>query len=187
MFQIRLIISVSITILFLTWGCDSPIEQISIDTLSPQILDFIHTPRPNSLFRSADSLKYSKQYARASTLFKDLLKNKSELTYIESQYLINQYCYTLLKDYRFDEVEEILKDIELGTIETPANKADWHFNYGLYNLEQGNGKVATYHLRQAEGIYTDIYGRQHSKRFETLLALAQYYYNDIRLDSLKFC
>lgn len=174
-------------LILVSWACDSSPKTTPLDKQSPQILDAIHLPAPHSLFRAADSLKYLGQYAKASALFESLLEDGEKHSSKENEYLRNQYCYTLLKDYHFEKAASLLENTDQASTEADVNQADWHLNHGLYFLEKGNGDDASYHLTQAEQLYTQFYGRYHKKRFETLLALARQYYNDIRLDSLEIC
>jgi hypothetical protein len=56
-----------------------------------QILDAVHVPHFNPLFKEADGSKYAQDYRKANLLFRDLLNQK--LTTLDSQYVLNQLAF----------------------------------------------------------------------------------------------
>jgi len=155
--------------------------------LSQKIRDFIHLPSPNHTFRIADSLKYRQEYRKALDQFIRLQNSGYDLSKIEKEYFTNQFTYLYQKTYQFEKASVLLNSIVDTLSLAPANKADYYFNKGVQLIEGGKGADGANYLLQANGLFKEIYGDGHAKSIEAYFALGNYYFKEVRLDSLGIC
>ena len=163
-------------------GCN----QFPAPSLSEKISEVYHS---TNSFDQANQLRYAQDYAHATLAYQKELAT-TDLSTLDSLYLINQLLYCQLIINKRENVEEKFALAE-QLISQLGDKAkiligDYNFNKGRYLFLKYNHEKAVVHAHQALQQYTQYYPSGHLKIAQTLTLLALIHKKDGSLtDSIQ--
>lgn len=164
-FRILLLISCWSVLSCSTSSTDAPPSITFPDTVKDY---FVNDPNWE-IFRSADSLKWSRQYRAAATTFKTILDTSSSLNDNALNYGWNQlaYCHLLVDEEA--QAVQYLRRLEnrLEQLSEEA-RADYFFNRGNYLIAVESGEEAIPYLVRADSLYAEIYEEDHLRKLQSL-------------------
>jgi CHAT domain-containing protein len=140
-----------------------------------QIVDAVHVPHINPLFKEADAAKYAQDYKKADRVFRDLLIQK--LTAVDSQYVLNQLAYINLTMNEDTIGYQWIQSLEkLNTPLSISAQTDYNYNIGTWAYHTFKPKMAELYLKKALFGYEKIYGVNHLRTAMCMTQLGHLFY-----------
>jgi CHAT domain-containing protein len=140
-----------------------------------QIVDAVHVPHINPLFKEADAAKYAQDYKKADRVFRDLLNQK--LTAVDSQYVLNQMAYINLTMNEDTIGYQWIQSFEkLNTPLSILAQTDYNYNIGTWAYHTFKPKMAELYLKKALVGYEKIYGENHLRTAMCMTQLGHLFY-----------